>query len=252
MKNSKGALSPAKEIAYVAVSCALVICAQLALSAVPGVEVVTAFFVCLSFSFGARFGFFLGASFSILRCIIFGVYPSVLILYAIYFPLLGTLFGFVGKIKRETWERYPLYFAVLVCASLLIICCASATCAALNLIKISRLYATAINVLLWIICGLSGGALIAFLTLYILKRCGICRLEGALKLLTVTVLAAVCTVCFTLLDDVITPLVIGMTAEGALAYFYSSFIAMLPQTVCTIITVSLTFYPLTASLRRIS
>lgn len=251
MKRVERRLSPAKEIAYVAVSCALIICAQLALSSVPGVEVVTALFVCLSFSFGARFGFFLGVSFTVLRCAIFGVYPSVIILYGVYFPLTGTLFGFMGRIKPETWEDFPPRFAVTVSVLLAALCCTCAVCAELDLIKISRLYAATVTVLLWTISGVSGAALIAFIVLYFLKRSGICRVQGALKLFSVTALAAVCTVCFTLLDDVITPLIIGMTADGALTYFYSSFIAMLPQTLCTIISVSLTFYPLTAALKKI-
>ncbi|MGN0818650.1 MAG: hypothetical protein ACI4L9_06740 [Candidatus Coproplasma sp.] len=251
MNNEQKRLSPAKEVAYVAVSCALVICAQLALSAVPGVEVITALFVCLSFTFGARFGFFLGASFAVLRCLVFGFYPTVIILYAVYFPLLGATFGLIGKIDDEVWEKFPPRFAVTICLALACICCACASCAALDLIKISRLYATATKVLLWIIAGLCGGALIAFCILYFLKRRGICRVHGALKLIFVTLAAVVCTICFTLIDDVITPLIIGMTAEGALAYFYSSFIAMLPQTVCTIVSVSLTFYPLTSALKRI-
>lgn len=252
MNNRNSALTPAKEIAYLAVSSALLICAQLALSAVPGVEVVTALFVCLSFVFGARFGVFLGIAFSLLRCIIFGVYPTVVILYAIYFPLLGLIFGCLGRVKEQTWKDFPLWFAVAVNAVLIALCCVCAVCAALNLIKISRLYAGVVKVLLWVICGLSGCALIAFDLLYYLKKRGICRVESGLKLLFVTVLAAVCTVCFTLLDDVITPLLIGMTAQGAIAYFYSSFIAMLPQTICAAVSVLLTFYPLTAILNRIA
>ena len=60
-----------------------------------------------------------------------------------------------------------------------------------------------------------------------------------------------CTICFTLLDDVISPLMLGMTFEGALVYFYASFTAMLPQTLCSIVTVGLMFYPLTAVFGRI-
>ena len=82
-----GGLSPAREIAYVAVTCALLIGVQLALYALPGVECVTALLLCASFAFGARFGFLTGLAFSLLRCILFGFYPSVIILYCIYFPL---------------------------------------------------------------------------------------------------------------------------------------------------------------------
>ena len=64
------------------------------------------------------------------------------------------------------------------------------------------------------------------------------------KLYFIVPVAALCTVCFTLIDDVIWPIVGGLTAEGALSYFLMSFTAMVPQTVCTIVTVSLFFLPL--------
>lgn len=61
----------------------------------------------------------------------------------------------------------------------------------------------------------------------------------------IVAVAMVCTVCFTLLDDIIWPLIGGLNASGAWSYFLMSFTAMIPQTICTLITVSLLFYPLT-------
>ena len=66
-----------------------------------------------------------------------------------------------------------------------------------------------------------------------------------------TALAALCTVAFTLIDDVVSPLILGLTQRGALAYFYASFTAMLPQTACTVVSVGLLFYPLTAILKKL-
>ncbi len=54
-------------------------------------------------------------------------------------------------------------------------------------------------------------------------------------------LAAFFTVCFTLLDDVLTPLFYGYTWDAALAYFFTGFLAMLPQTVCAAVSVALLF-----------
>ena len=87
----------AKDCAYIAVFVALVIVAQLALSLVPGVEVVTVLFVAFSFAFGVRRSMIAATAFALLRQIAFGFYPLVLILYLVYFNLLALLFGFIGK-----------------------------------------------------------------------------------------------------------------------------------------------------------
>jgi predicted PurR-regulated permease PerM len=67
----------------------------------------------------------------------------------------------------------------------------------------------------------------------------------AAKVVSVVVTAAVCTVCFTLIDDLLYPLFYGGWGSAAVAYFYASFAAMLPQTVCTVASVTLLFLPLT-------
>ena len=59
------------------------------------------------------------------------------------------------------------------------------------------------------------------------------------------------TVCFTLLDDVITPLVHGFHANAAKVYFFQSLYALIPQTVCTMVTVAVLFTPLTSVIRKI-
>ena len=79
------------------------------------------------------------------------------------------------------------------------------------------------------------------------------RLTGEISLLkTVIVVAAamVFTVCFTLLDDVITPLIYGFLPNAAKVYFLQSLSALIPQTVCTLVTVSVLFAPLTAVIRK--
>jgi len=64
------------------------------------------------------------------------------------------------------------------------------------------------------------------------------------SLIIVTAAAVVLTVCFTLLDNVVTPLFYSFTKEAAKAYFLTSITAMLPQCVCSLITVAVLFYPL--------
>ena len=58
------------------------------------------------------------------------------------------------------------------------------------------------------------------------------------------------TLCFTLLDDVITPLMFAFHANAAKVYFLQSLTALVPQTVCTLVTVSVLFTPLTRVIRK--
>lgn len=90
-------LSLSKEIAYIATTCALLLGGQFVFSFVAGVEVVTIILVCFSFVFGAKRGIICAVCFSLLRCIIYGFYPTVVLLYLIYYPLLTLTFGLLGK-----------------------------------------------------------------------------------------------------------------------------------------------------------
>ena len=237
-------ISLSKEIAYIAVMCARLIGGQYIFSFAAGVEIVTVLLVCFSAVFGVRAGVTCAVCFSLLRCLIFGFYPNVLILYLVYYPALAALFGGLGHIRMQ---RFPIGFAAVVNVVLIGIACACVLLYALDLIQVSRFYKVTLCVLLWIIFALCIALCIAFDVLFALARRGKGNAEW-LKVIAFTAAAAVCTVCFTLLDDVITPLFFGYTRLSALAYFYTSFTAMLPQTVCTIVTVGLLFLPITKTL----
>ena len=56
--------------------------------------------------------------------------------------------------------------------------------------------------------------------------------------------AALCTVCFTLIDDVVTPLYFRYSASSWAAYFVASLPVMATQTVCAAVTVALLTFPL--------
>ena len=242
-------LTPAKSIAYTAIMCALLIGGQVVFSAVVGVEVVTLLLVCFSVVFGARAGAACGTAFSILRCAIFGFSPTAFILYIIYYPSLGALFGAIGHIKKSTYSHYPLYLAIvlnLILGGIAVLC---AVCNIANLIKISVLYKQTVTILLRVICGLSALMCVAFDILIALQKAGK-EVANFLELLTASGIASVCTVCFTLLDDIICPLFFGWSQFTALAYFYASLMAMLPQTVCTIVSISTLYLPLTDILKR--
>lgn len=220
-------ISAAKEVAFIAIICALLIGGQLALSAISGVEIVTVLLLCFSFCFGARCGVLCAVAFSLLRCFVFGFYPTVLILYLIYYPLFALCFGLLGILKDEAFKKFWIlgifiFFLGVLCVLL----------NAYDVIKISKIYKTTVEVFLWILAGL-------FFALFILLT-----FVKNKKLVAVCALAAIFTICFTLLDDVITPLFWGYSKGAALTYFYASFLAMLPQAVCAIVTVFLLFNPL--------
>lgn len=170
MKNGKAwqkAAYSAKECAFVAVFVALVIAAQLALSAVPGVEVVTLLFVAYAFTFGVRRGMAAATAFALLRQLVFGFYPTVFLLYVVYYNLLAATFGWLGGRVQNPVKR--LWLVVLV--------------------------------------------------------------------------ACVCTVCFTLIDNVISPWFYGYSAKAWRLYAYASLPFMGAQTACTAVTVSFLFLP---------
>lgn len=162
------AVSVAREYAYIAVFIAILIAVQVVLSFVPGVELVTVLLVCFSFVMGVRRGLISATAFSLVRQIVFGFYPKVLILYLVYYNLLTLIFGLLGrKIKR------PLVFLPLI-----------------------------------------------------------------------VVVACLCTVSFTMFDNVLTPLWYGYSEKVARIYFYYSLPFMIPQVICTAVSVTALFYPL--------
>ena len=110
----------AKEIAYIAVFCALTIGSQYLLAAVPGVEIVTLLFVCYAYSFGPARGCICATAFSLLRQFLFGFFPSVLILYLVYFNLLCLGFGFLGKVWRGKELKMLVCILLIACLGTLL------------------------------------------------------------------------------------------------------------------------------------
>ena len=76
--------------------------------------------------------------------------------------------------------------------------------------------------------------------------------NALLKTVVVVISAVIFTALFTLLDDVITPLIYGFSENAAKVYFYQSLTAMIPQTVCTAVTVTLLFHPLTRVIKKVN
>lgn len=159
-----------KFITVTALFTALLIGVQFALSGVGGVELVTVVFLSFCLCFGVKAGVTVGVSFSLIRCFIFGFYPSVVVLYLVYYTLFGLFFGFSG-VKFAGRITPAFYFTVVITAT----------------------------------------AFTAF---------------------------------FTLLDDLITPLMYGFNLKSMKAYFYASLPFMLTQCICAAVSVAALFVPL--------
>ena len=157
-----------KECAYLAVFVALVIAAQLLLAAVPGVEVVTLLFVAYAFVFGVRRGMIAATAFSLLRMLVFGFSPTVLLLYLVYFNGLTALFGGLGRVVKKPLRC--LWWLVLV--------------------------------------------------------------------------ACVCTALFSVIDAILTPLWYAFSPRATQAYITATLPFMIPQIICTAVSVGVLFIPL--------
>ena len=166
-----------RDIALIGVFTALLIGGQLALSAVSGVEVVTVLFLSFAYHFGVRRSLLVANAFSLLRCLIFGFFPTVIILYLVYYNLFAVIFGLVGR--------------------------------------------------------LLGG-----------------KMNVKIHVLLI-ILAVILTACFTLIDNVITPLFYGFSPETAQGYFIASLTTMIPQIICAFATTLLLLRPLILAYRRI-
>ncbi len=167
-----------KDLTLIGLYTALLIGGQLAFFAISGIEIVTLLFTAFVFYFGVIKGMVLATCFSLLRCLVFGFFPNVLILYLVFYNLFALIIGWLGNTFKHN----------------------------LNVKK------------LLIIVGVVG----------------------------------LITIFFTILDNVITPLYFGYDIEAAKAYWVLSLTAVIPQTVCACITVSLTLIPITKFFNKLN
>ena len=116
--------------------------------------------------------------------------------------------------------------------------------------------ATAFSLLRQLIFGFH----INVLFLYLIYYNFLCALFGFLgkriqkpkkALVLLICIACVCTVLFTLIDCVITPLWLSYTKRAAKIYFKASLAVMFPQVICTAVTVGVLFLPLHSVFRRL-
>ncbi len=166
-----------KDLALIGVYTALLICSQFALTAISGVEIVTLLFTAFCFYFGVWRGVALATTFSLLRIIIFGFFPNVLILYLIYYNLFALVVGSLGKVMNKTINLKNVFIVVIV--------------------------------------------------------------------------VLIMTILFTVIDNIVTPLFYAYTSEMTNAYWKLSLTAVIPQSICAVISVSLLFPPLVRIFEKI-
>lgn len=219
----------ARDIAVCAAMTALLTAGQYVLSFIPGVEIVTVLLLTFSYVFGAKYGVMTAAAFSLLRCLLFGFYPNVILLYITYYCAFAAIFGQIGK------RRVPAF----LCPLILLLLCIGSAFSAIRGVPTSALYRIRISVLSWTLFLISAGLLVFYFVLTVKNKGEKARLAAELS-----AVAAFCTVLFSLWDDILTPLLMGYSKEAAAGYFYGSFLAMLPQTVCAAVSVFVLFYPL--------
>ena len=71
------------------------------------------------------------------------------------------------------------------------------------------------------------------------------------RILLVIACAVIFTLIFTLLDNVITPLVFGFNQNAARVYFTASLATLIPQLACTAVAVSVFFVPITKIISKL-
>ena len=169
-------MSRAKTVALISMCTALLIGGQFVLSGVVGVEIVTVLLLCFSYCFGCRMGIAIATAFSLLRCLFFGFFVNVVVLYLIYYNLFALFFGWIGK--RISKFSYPV------------------------------------------------------------------------KTVIVTFSAMIFTAFFTLFDDMLNIVLYSMNRNAAITYITASIPAMVSQIICTLVTVSVLFIPLTAIIQN--
>lgn len=218
----------AKQIAISSLTLAFLVSVQYVLSFLSGVELVTVILLCFCYIFGIRMGVLTATAFSFIRCFLFGFSPSVVLLYLIYYNLFAVLFGAIGKRSTPVWTSIIL---------LSLITTSSMYFAVVGL-PVSTIYQKRMCIMLWLLFGITAAILCSIIVMLVFYR------HMSRERVCVTALAAFVTICFTLLDDIISPIIYGWTFETAIGYFYTSFIAMIPQTICVALSVFLLFNPI--------
>lgn len=86
------------------------------MSGISGVELVTVLLLGFAYYFGAKRGLLVANAFSLLRCFIFGFFPTAIILYLVYYSLFVVIFGLLGmRFKRRLNIKIHILLLIIAC-----------------------------------------------------------------------------------------------------------------------------------------
>lgn len=111
----------AKEIAFIGVVVSVLIGGQFVLSAFAGIEIITVILAVYCFTFGIVRGVITATAFSLLRCIVFGFFPHVVLLYLIYYNLFAVVVGLFGKWLKHSPLPIQIGVITVLCVLLVLI-----------------------------------------------------------------------------------------------------------------------------------
>lgn len=116
-------------------------------------------------------------------------------------------------------------------------------------VKKGMLSATAFSLLRQFVFGFFPTVLILYLfyfnfLTFLFGSIGRKRNGNQVKLWGIVLIACLCTTLFTLFDNVLTPLWYGYSAHATKLYFYASLPVLIPQVICTAVSVGILFTPL--------
>ena len=137
-------LTNTRKIAACAVMVALLIAVQFAFSMISGVELVSVFFLCFCYVYGIYCGVMTATTFSLMRCLLFGFTPSVIVLYLIYYNMFAIVFGLMGRRSLPKCVS-PILLSMLALLSAFF---------AIKGIPISILFQHRLRVMLWVLFGI--------------------------------------------------------------------------------------------------
>ena len=123
-------------------------------------------------------------------------------------------------------------------------------------VKKGMLSATAFSLLRQFVFGFFPTVLILYLfyfnfLTFLFGSIGKKRQSRGARLWLIVLIACLCTVFFTLFDNILTPIWYGYSAQATKLYFYASLPVVVPQVVCTAVSVGGLFIPLTKVFGRI-
>lgn len=115
-------MTKTKDIALISIYSALLVAAQYVLGFVAGIELVTVMLLSFSYYFGPSRGAIVSVCFSLLRCLVWGFYPTVFILYIAYYPLFAIAFGYIGKWLKLSNINRGIKIVIVVILALILTC----------------------------------------------------------------------------------------------------------------------------------